>query len=171
MRKLLASIVVYMLCTSAALANDVTQKYIKNAAVVGTGTLSVVLWDVYDATLYAPNGKWDATTPHALSITYLREIEGADIADRSIEEIRKQGFADERKLTLWQSELRDIFPNVKNGSELTAIYIPGKKTQFYSANKFIGSINGDMFGKQFFNIWLSEKTSEPKLRRKLLGLS
>jgi hypothetical protein len=171
MRKLLTSIAVFILCTSAALANNVTQKYIKNAAMVGTGTLSIVLWDVYDATLYAPNGKWDATAPFALSISYLREIEGIDIADRSIEEIRKQGFSNESTLSTWQSELRGIFPNVKNGSELTAIYIPGKKTQFYSANKFIGSVNGDEFGKQFFNIWLSEKTSEPSLRRKLLGLS
>lgn len=153
------------------MASDVIQKYVPNAAQVGTGRLSVVFWDVYDATLYAPHGKWNAHKPYALSIHYFREIEGADIADRSAEEIRKQGFSDDVKLAEWQTNMRKIFPDVKNGSELTAVFTAQKSTDFYSDGKHIGSIRGAEFGTYFFNIWLSEKTSEPELRRKLLGIS
>jgi hypothetical protein len=170
MRKLLTLFAMLFLFASPAIANDIVQKYVPNAQEVGKGRLSVIFWDVYDAVLYAPNGKWDAHKPYALSIHYFREIEGADIADRSIEEMRKQGFSDEAKLADWQKKLRIIFPDVKNGSELTAIFTARKSTDFYSGGKYIGSINGAEFGTHFFNIWLSEKTSEPELRKKLLGL-
>ena len=170
MRKLFALFVIFLLSVSPVMANDVAQKYVPNAAQVGTGRLSVVFWDVYDATLYAPNGKWNADTPYALSIDYFREIEGTDIADRSTEEIRKQGFADETTLDSWQEKMRGIFPNVKNGANITAVFTAQKSTIFYANGKPIGSIKDASFSTQFFNIWLSEKTSEPALRKKLLGL-
>lgn len=171
MRNLFAFFAVIFLSISPAIANNVVKKYIPNAEQVGKGRLSVAFWDVYDATLYAPYGRWDAYTPYALSIRYFREIKGADIAKRSVEEMRKQGVADEVKLAEWGTQMFGIFPDVKNGSELTAVFTTQKSTNFYSNDKFIGSINGVEFGTHFFNIWLSEKTSEPELRRKLLGLS
>ena len=171
MRKTLTFIAIFLISASPVMANDVVYKYVPNAAQVGSGRLSVVFWDVYDATLYAPNGKWNAHSPYALSIHYFREIAGVDIAKRSEEEIRKQGFTDDAKLAEWQAEMRGIFPDVKNGSKLTAIFTPRKSTDFYSDGTHIGSIRGDEFAAYFFNIWLSEKTSEPDLRRKLLGLS
>lgn len=171
MRKLFMFFVILLLFTSPSVANEVAQKYITNVEQVGTGRLSVFLWDVYDATLYAPRGKWDPNMSYALSIHYFHAIEGADIAKRSVEEIQKQGFSDTTKLTSWYEQMRGIFPDVKSGSELTAVFTDQKSTVFYSDGKLIGSIKDIEFGALFSDIWLSEKTSEPELRRKLLGLS
>ncbi len=170
MRNLFTFFVMLFFCASPANANDVVQKYIPDAKPVGTGRLSVAFWEVYDATLYAPEGKWNARKPYALSIHYFREIAGADIAKRSVEEMQKQGFSDTKKLALWHKKMQKIFPDVQNGSELTAVLTTQKSTHFYSDGKRIGSIKDAEFGTHFFNIWLSEKTSEPALRRKLLGL-
>ena len=168
MRKFLC--LVFVLFSSVAYAaHDAIESSIPSAEVVGKGRLSLVFWDVYDATLYAPQGKWDAKKPMALSIHYFREIEGKDIVDRSIGEMRKQGFSDEAKLAKWQKEMAAFFPQVKNGDELMGVYIPGKPTQFYLGEKRIGTIKDGDFGEHFFAIWLSEKTSEPKLRKQLLG--
>lgn len=171
MRKFAAALVIFFWLHTPALASDEAMHAVPHAGIVGSGRLSVVLWDVYDATLYAPYGQWSAEKPFALSIRYFREIEGADIANRSVEEIRKQGFANEEQLAKWKIQMQHIFPDVKNGTELTAVYTPRKSTDFYSDGKPIGSIKDAEFGTHFFNIWLSEKTSEPKLRKKLLGLS
>lgn len=171
MHNLMALLAVYFLLSPAALAAEAALKHVPNAQEVGTGRLSVVFWDVYDATLYAPGGKWDPEAVYALKIHYFREIEGPDIADRTVEEMRKQGFADEEKLAEWQSQLRKIFPLVTKGSQLTAVSQPGKPTRFYFNDKPIGSIADRRFGPRFFAIWLGEKTSEPGLRKKLLGLS
>ncbi|MDX2073447.1 MAG: chalcone isomerase family protein [Alphaproteobacteria bacterium] len=154
-----------------AIASEIAMQQIPNAKKVGEGRLSVVFWDVYDATLYAPNGQWHPEKPYALSIRYFREIEGGDIADRSIAEIKKQGFSDQEMLEDWHKQMLDILPNVKNGTELTALFTDKETTDFYHSGKRIGTINDPLFGKHFFGIWLNENTSEPTLRRALLGQS
>jgi Chalcone isomerase-like len=157
--------------SSPALSSPAALKHVPNAQKVGEGRLSVAFWDVYDATLYAPNGQWSPDAPYALSIRYFREIEGTDIAERSIEEMKKQGFTDNTALASWNTQMRNIFPNTKNGTELTALFTSNKTTEFYHNGKRIGVIKDPLFGKQFFDIWLNKKTSEPSLRKALLGLS
>jgi len=171
MRKYILALFLMVGMISNALAENVITLAIPDAKIVGKGRLSVVFWDVYDATLYAPDGKWAEGKPSALSVHYFRQIEGPDIADRSAHEIRKQGFADEVKLAAWRTQMRSIFPDVHNGSVLTVIYTQGKPTRFYLDDKEIGSVVDPDFGEAFLNIWLSDKTSEPELRRKLLGKS
>ena len=48
-------------------------------------------------------------------------------------------------------------------------YIPGKEARFYNRDKFIASVTDPEFARAFFDIWLSEKTSAPAVRAKLLG--
>ena len=109
--------------------------------------------------------------PFALSIQYLRHIEGKDLAARSVEEMRKQGLKDEKILTGWYNTLKNIFPDVENGSVLTAVFVPGQHTKFFSNDQEIGIVEGDEFLNWFSGIWLSEKTSEPELRQQLIGHS
>lgn len=165
------ALIFFLLSTGKSCASEVVYTSVPDASVVGHGKLNYIFWDVYDATLYAPHGRWSPQNPFALSIKYHCNLEGKDIADRSVEEMRKQGFSDEIKLATWNGQMKSIFPDVKNGTVLSAVYIPGKQTIFYEDDKAIGAIKGDDFGKLFFGIWLSEKTSEPDLRRALLGIS
>lgn len=169
--RLLIFLSILLFTAHSALAAEVIFTTVPNASVVGRGVLTYIFWDVYEATLYAPHGRWDPTKPYALSIAYRREIDGKDIADRSVQEIRKQGFTDEVKLATWNAQMKTIFPDVKDGSVLSAVYLPGRETVFYSGDNAVGAIKGDDFGRLFFGIWLNERTSEPALRRALLGLS
>lgn len=169
--KLLIFVSAFLFYAESVLANEVISTSVPSASVVGRGILSYAFWDVYEATLYAPKGQWNPAKPFALSIEYYHEIDGKDIADRSVQEMRRQGFSDEIKLAAWNAQMKAIFPNVKDGTVLSAVYLPGKQTTFYSESRTIGTIKGDDFGRLFFGIWLNEKTSEPELRRALLGLS
>lgn len=168
--KLQLLLTLFFLQLSTAFATETPLASVPNASVVGRGVLSYAFWDVYEATLYAPDGRWDATQPFALSIEYYRAINGKNIADRSVQEIRRQGFTDEVRLAAWNTQMKAIFPDVKDGTVLSAVYVPGKPTVFYNGADVIGEIKGDDFGNLFFAIWLGERTSEPKLRRALLGL-
>ena len=168
MRKVIALFFSLWLLSNPALALTV-QDYLPNAQKVGEGRLTYMFWDVYDAKLYAPDGEWSQEKPFALTLHYLRSLDGDAIADRSIEEMRKQGYNDEVKLAAWHSQMRDIFPDVKNGTELTGLYAPNKATRFYKDGQLIGTVQDADFGRWFFNIWLSKKTTEPALRRQLLG--
>lgn len=170
MRKSLALSLLCFWFAAPASANQAVQQQIPNIQKVGEARLTYAFWDVYDAVLYAPNGSWDAEKPYALSLRYLRELDGDAIADRSVEEIKKQGFTQEKSLAEWHKQMLEIFPDVKEGTNLTAIFTSNKTTLFFHDGKPIGMVKDPLFGKHFFGIWLSKKTSEPALRKSLLGL-
>lgn len=162
-----------LLCVPLTAAADmnVAKAYIPSAQEVGSGRLNFLFWDVYDATLYAPNGTWDAEQPYALSLAYLMELEGKDIAERSVEEMRNQGFTDEVKLASWYQQMEAIFPNVDETTTLTGIHDQNGYAVFYRNDTRIGIIQDTEFTDRFFAIWLSQDTAAPDLRDKLLGLA
>lgn len=143
---------------------------IPDAKKVGQGDLHYAIWHVYTASLYAPRGVWKPGSPMALRIQYHVSLEGKKIADRSIHEIKQQSSAHASKWPLWQAQLKKVIPNVKAGTILSAVFIPGQGTYFYKGHQVLGSISGDDFGVAFFDIWLASNTSEPALRRALLSL-
>lgn len=150
-------------------ALDHISDHVTNPKPVGEGRLSVLMWDVYDATLYAPQGTWQEDKPFALKLSYLRDIKGEKIADRSIEEMRQQGETDEIKLAAWHTQMRKIFPDVTENTSITGIYSKSGATIFHQDSTEIGRIKDPDFSRAFFNIWLSQNTSAPALREKLLG--
>lgn len=171
MRKILGTICVAMCLGYAPVhAQEQILAAVPQAQEVGQARMTYMLWDVYDVALYAPDGQWQADQPYALKLSYLRSLDGDKIADRSVEEMRKQGFSDEVKLATWHTQMRDIFPNVEKGSILTGVLEANGDTVFYNGKTAIGRIDDPAFGKAFFGIWLDEKTSEPDLRRQLLAL-
>ena len=138
---------------------------------VGEGRLTYMFWDVYDAVLYAPDGQWSQNKPYALHLSYLRDIKGEKIADRSVKEMRAQGFSDEVKLAMWHAQMEEIFPDVREGDALTGLRTREGHTVFFQDGTEIGRIKDPEFSKRFFDIWLHENTSAPELRLKLLGRS
>lgn len=149
--------------------SQITEKYIDSPKVVGEAQLKVMFWKIYDAKLAAPNGEWKKDTPFALSLTYLRDFDGEEIASRSVDEMRDIGYKDEMLLAKWFEQMRSVFPNVKEGENITGVMDNQQNTHFYYDGNLIGSIEDQSFGQAFFDIWLNEKTSEPKMRRQLLG--
>ncbi|MFT4993526.1 MAG: hypothetical protein ACI965_000546 [Paraglaciecola sp.] len=145
------------------------EQYVPKAQLVGQARLKVLFWNVYDAKLYAAAGVWSSEMPFALSLKYLRDLDGADIAKRSIDEIRQQGFDDEQAMARWYDTLLKIIPDVSDASTIIGLRNAEGGTILYHNNQLIGEVAEPLFGRWFFNIWLGEKTSEPKLRSKLLG--
>lgn len=144
-------------------------KHMPAADIVGEGRFTYLFWDVYDAQLYAPKGTWTDAPPYALTLTYLRDFDGEDIAKRSVKEMKGQGFKDKAVLENWEKVMADIFPNIKEGEQLTGILKEDNTTVFYKGEQEIGVVEDKAFGEKFFAIWLNENTSEPKLRAKLIG--
>lgn len=125
---------------------------------------------VYDIYLWTPGKPHSDSDLFALKLVYDLNLKGAEIAKRSVEEMRKLGYTDEAKLKRWGDAMARIFPDVKKGDVLVGVSVPGKEARFYAADRFIAAVPDAEFAKAFFDIWLSEKTSEPTLRQRLLGL-
>ena len=142
---------------------------VPQAQLVGTARMKYLLWNVYDVKLYTSSGQWRDGEPFALELNYLRNLKGSAIAKRSVEEIRKQGFTDEPTLSNWYQQLTRMMPDVNKGTRLTGVVDTNNHTLFYRDGVEIAYLDDPLFSKWFFNIWLSDATSEPKLRRQLLG--
>ena len=139
------------------------------AQAVGHGTGTYMMMDVYDAVLYAPNGRWMPRSPLALSLTYHMNLKGKAIADRSIREMRAQGFTDQARLDEWRKQMTTIFPDVAKGTNLTGVRTPSGETEFFENGAFIGRIKDQDFGKRFFDIWLGQNTTDSDLRNQLVN--
>ncbi len=136
---------------------------------LGEGSLRWFGMKVYDSRLWSPKKAHAKDEVFALELVYDLSLKGKAIAERSIDEMRKQGHDDEAKLKRWGEEMARVFPDIKKGDTLIGVSIPGKEARFYSREKLLATVADAEFAKAFFDIWLSEKTSEPKLRLQLLG--
>ncbi len=162
-------IVAMLLFAGQSQAASVIDKYVPDAELVATARLRVLLFDIYDAHFYTVGGNPKVQAPFALKLSYLRNLDGEKIADRSAEEIRHQQRVDEVTLAGWHTQMRGIFPDVKKGDDITGIRKANAECVFYKNDTYIGQVNDPQFCQMFFDIWFGEKTTAPALRKKLLS--
>jgi Chalcone isomerase-like len=162
---------VYAQTTQPELPPDVASA-VPSAEVVGKGKLTFFGLEVYESSLWTTSSfKGLAFENHnfALELHYLRNFTAVDIAKRSIEEMQRIEPVPDQKVALWIKTLSEAFPNVKKGDRIVGVHKPGFGVTFWHNGKRSGEIRDADFSRQFFGIWLSPKTSEPKLRQALLG--
>jgi hypothetical protein len=143
------------------------------ARLQGSGRLRFFGLHVYDARLWtgerrAAAGDW-AATPLALEIEYARRLVGAQIAERSLEEMRRQGAIAEADAARWLAEMKQLFPDVAAGDRITGVKVPGIAARFFVNGRFRGEVRDAEFTRRFFGIWLARESSQPALRDALLG--
>ncbi len=144
-------------------------RYVADAELVGKARMKVMLWNVFDARLYASDGQFEKTQPFALSLSYLRELSGSKIVSTTIDEMTKQRLFDADELVAWERQLKPIIADVDSKTTITGIRDENGHTLFYRNGQRVGRIANERFTLGFFNIWLGESTSQPALRKKLVG--
>ena len=152
----------------AAYASHFTQ-----AKKMGEATLRWYGLKVYDAQLWsekAPQQFNYRTDRHVLELKYDKSLDGDKIAEKSREEIEEQGVGTPPVLQQWQKKLTEIMPNVQNGTRLAAVFVPGKGFLLYRDGQLHAEVNDPDLATAFMGIWLDPKSSQPKLREKLIGL-
>lgn len=129
-------------------------------------------FSVYTARLWvAPGFKANdfAAQPFALELAYLRDFAGADIADRSLSEMKRVGGFSDAQGAQWLARMKEVFPNIKKGESLTGVHQPGVGARFFHNGKPLAEVRDAEFSSRFFGIWLASNTSEPELRAALLA--
>ena len=141
---------------------------------IGHAKMSVLFFDVYDIELLSKDKNWQPDSyPQALKITYLRDISKEDLLKATKEQWQHIQLKQPNE-NLWLKKLDAIWPDIKEGNGLTILVDPYKTSKFYFTSKehknlLIGEISDPGFGPAFLDIWLGENTSEPKLRKRLIG--
>ena len=132
--------------------------------------MSWMFLDIYRVSLFTSSGDYkDQSYPQLLTINYLKNINKDSLIEATEEQWLLQGV-EQAQLNNWLKLLDQIWPDINKGDNLTFYVAENKTGYFYYNQSLIGSINSEGFSYAFLNIWLSEKTSQPKLRRQLLAL-
>lgn len=126
---------------------------------------------VYDAGLWAGpgfNANSYASQRFALSLVYLRAFSGKEIAQRSMQEIRRVATLPAEIELTWLDTLQTILPAVAPGERLTGLHGPGSLALWHQG-RALATVNDAQLAARFFGIWLDPATSEPRLRIALLA--
>lgn len=135
----------------------------------GTALLKVLFWEVYESSLYTPDGTWqDDTRPFRLDIRYLRTISAEDLVKQTGKEWAEQGKASPQHTT-WMEDLRTLWPDVTSEDVISLSVDKAGVSTFLFNGEVIGRLQDPQFGEDFSGIWLAENTTRPKLRDQLIG--
>ena len=137
----------------------------------GSARLRVFGFSVYDATLWIEPG-FSPTSferhPLALTLTYLRDLNGVAIAERSLVEMARGAPINPAQSQAWLAAMQVSFPDVRSGDRLTGLHNPSRGADFWLNGQARPGVADPEFSRLFFGIWLSQSTSEPEMRRALL---
>jgi hypothetical protein len=139
---------------------------------VGRGELRWLGFDVYEASLWTPDGRYDglgAGEAVALSLWYPRRFSRDELLKITTGEWERLGLGDPAARERWAAQLRRIWRDVRRGDNLTAVVLPGGETRFYDASRLLGRVEDPAFGPAFLSIWLDARSAVRDLRTQLLG--
>lgn len=178
--KLLIILILFCLISNNAFANNNALKdnffsieLVKKSValeLVGKAKFSFLFWDIYQSQLQTSTGDFpvDAEKDSVLyEIQYLVDITQENLLESTVEQWQHVGIS-ANVYQKYITELSAIWPDISEGDTL-ALFVQADHSRFYFNGEYIGKIVESAFAADFLAIWLSEKTSEPKLRQQLLG--
>lgn len=160
------------LATAPAVGSPQLREWAPALQPAGTGRLTWLGFSAYDARLWVEPGFRHARFAQhvlALELTYARAFSARQIAERSIEEMRRAGPLAPGDAARWQDALRQLLPDVQPGDRILGLHRPGRGALFLVNGRPAGEIAEPGFSARFFGIWLDPATSAPALREALLA--
>ena len=128
--------------------------------------------EVYRATLYASPGfeplGYEGQR-FALELEYRRAFDGPAIAKRSLDEMQGIAPLEPARARQWLDLMARTFPDVAPGDRLLGLHEPARGARFYLNGRLHRAVDDPEFSARFFGIWLSPRTSQPKLRDALIA--
>jgi hypothetical protein len=135
----------------------------------GGGELTFFGIAVYDGWYWSAARGWPNEGPYALDLHYHRDLDGAKIAQRSVDEIAKLDYGSAAERSRWGEQMARVFPDVRRGDRMTGLHTAAGTVRFFYNDRSIGEIDDPGFARAFFAIWLDPNSSRSDFRRKLLG--
>jgi hypothetical protein len=148
------------------------QGWLPTPRLIGQQRFTYWGFSVYDASLWASAtftaNDW-AKQALVLELRYLRDFKGADIAQRSMDEMQGQRALTPAQSQNWSAQLQQLIPNVREGERLTGIYAPQKGLRLLHQDQLLGEVRDHELAQRFMGIWLAPETSQRQLRQQLLA--
>ncbi|MEY4562735.1 MAG: hypothetical protein RLZZ618_2012, partial [Pseudomonadota bacterium] len=110
------------------------------ARLQGAGRLSFLGLRIYDSKLWvdpAFTAENFERHPLALELVYARSLDGKQIAERSLTEMKRAGPLDDTRAAAWLADMGATFPDVSANDRITGAYQPGGSLRFFLNGKLL----------------------------------
>lgn len=136
---------------------------------VGQAQMRWLMFPLYRVSLKTADGRYQAGRfPQMIDILYLRNIDKQDLITATDREWIRLGLP-LAKRKVWIEQLGKLWPTIRKGDRLAFQVNPRGDNFFIYNGKNIGGVADKEFGRSFLDIWLSPKTSQPAIRKLLIG--
>lgn len=170
-RNFLKLLTVFLVISCYAYSHNSSPKEFQNSYLIGSSNLYFLGLKVYQISLWSESEKFSYDQKFAIQISYNMNFSKEELAQRSIEEIKRFEILNQKQEIEYYNQLIAIFSNIKKSDEKIAIFDPQKGVELFHNHKLNGKITDSKLARLFVDIWLNEKNSYPKVTRKLLGKS
>ena len=149
------------------------QTELAQARLAGQGSYSYFGLKIYDAQLWVGAQGYQASAPEThkfvLELRYARQLNGQKIAQASADQMEKIGAGTPEQRQAWLVRMSRLFPDVKAGTRLGGVFLPGQGARFYLDGQFLDEVPDPAFARAFFAIWLAPASTAQRLRDALLA--
>ncbi|WP_185967982.1 chalcone isomerase family protein [Thalassotalea sp. PS06] len=140
---------------------------------VGEAQLKVLFWDVYLAKLFTPDGDFESASagiehPLRLHLTYFLDIEGEKLAEETEKQWRKMDFEHPENADFIE-KLSAVFPDLEEQDSLAIETSSKGEARLFHNQELIYEFAPSVQVDQFLAIWLSDRSTRPKLMKQLTG--
>ena len=148
---------------------DVGSESFQSPRLIGEGTLKVLIWEVYDLRLFTDGTPFSWNNKFMLEFDYSRKLKKESVIDASLKEFKLQPNVLDKDIKAWEVYLEQVIQTVQKGTKAIVMWVPDGKIVFDYEGSPPSTIENEDFARAFLNIWLGDKTSQPKLRSQLLA--
>ncbi len=136
---------------------------------VGEGELRKFFIKVYDAQLATRNGRYIGNRSLCLSIDYDISIKASQFVKETEKQFRHLKV-DPKNITEWMPRVSSVMPSVSKGDNIVMYIDESGIASLYLNGDLSGDLGSSDLSSAFADIWLSTRSSEPKLRRALVTI-
>jgi hypothetical protein len=155
-------------CAAASAAPAHIEAHLTHARLAGQGPFTWFGLKIYDAELWVGEQGYAPGAPFVLELRYARKLDGIKIAEASFDQMEKAGAGTPAQRAAWLARMKEIFPDVREGSRIGGVFLPAGGARFYLDGRPLASVPDPQFARAFFAIWLDPGTTARKLRTALL---
>jgi hypothetical protein len=149
--------------------SPVIKKYFGNQQPMGQGSVTKLLFTIYQLALWAENNKYDYTNRLAFHAWQEVEVTQQKLKEETLKKIYAYYHVSSEKLAKYESYLSKVYPaKIKPNETWTVVYNPNQSIDFYFNDNLYGRVEDMEFAKQYFEIWMNPNGDFQDLREKLL---
>ena len=158
-----------LLAVPVSAQDEVLRAHVPDAELVGAARLQMFFFKIYDAQLFAPNGRFSRDDAYALRLTYLIDAKKDKIVERTVKEMKRQKAASSSVIEGWVPLMEANFISMPSGSSADFIHTADGRLILAANGDAIAEITNRRFIKALMDIWLGPKARDPEFQRKLMG--